>query len=108
MSQAKLLLIYIDETDQFGHVPLYEAIVRMLQANKLAGATVQTGLMGFGAHGFIHRKRLFGISDDKPVSIIAVDREDKIRAVLPELQSMIKEGLIALVDTEVIPLTAQQ
>src|SRR5213592_1638680 len=34
--------------------------------NPVAGATVWSGVMGYGAHGWIHRKGLFGVADEKP------------------------------------------
>ena len=47
-------------------------------------------------------KRLFGVSDDKPVMITVVDTEHKIREVLPEIRGMVKEGLVVLLDAEVV------
>jgi PII-like signaling protein len=58
--------------------------------------------MGFGSHGKVHRKRLFGVSDDKPVMITAVDSERKIREILPEIRGMVKEGLVVLLDAELV------
>jgi len=103
----KMLVVYVDETDRVGNQPMYEAIVGVLQRHQLAGATVQTGLMGYGAHGYVHRRRLFGISDDRPVVITSIDKEQKLRTVLPLIQTIVKEGLIVLVDVEVIPLQTQ-
>ena len=51
----------------------------------------------------MHQKRLFGVSDDRPVTISVVDNEAKLRAILPEIRSMVKEGLVVLVDAEIIP-----
>ena len=100
---AKMLQIYVDETDLWGSVPLYEALVRRLRQLEIAGTTVVTGVMGFGSHMKVHHKRLFGVSDDKPVIITAVDSEARIRQVLPEIRSMVKEGLVVLLDAEVVP-----
>ncbi|MEO7653534.1 MAG: DUF190 domain-containing protein, partial [Bryobacteraceae bacterium] len=83
--------------------PLYEAIVRRLRQLEVAGATVQAGIMGFGSHLNVHRRRLFGISDDKPVIISIIDSEPKIRRILPEIRGMVKEGLVLLLNAEVIP-----
>jgi PII-like signaling protein len=66
------------------------------------GATATAGIMGFGAHLKVHRKRLFGIPDDKPVIVTVVDSEPVIREVLPEIRRMVKEGLVVLLDAEVI------
>jgi uncharacterized protein len=99
---VKLLLIFINETDTWHDAPLYQAIVHRLRQLNLAGATAQAGILGFGHHMRLHHKGLFGVSDDRPVTIIAVDDEGKIRAVLPELRGMVREGLILLLDAELI------
>ncbi len=103
-ANLKLLLIFLDETDTSGDVPLYEAIVMHLRQLDIAGATVHRGIMGFGSHGKLHRKGLFGISDDRPVTITVADTEENIRKVLPEIQEMVEEGLVVLIDAEMIPL----
>jgi PII-like signaling protein len=94
------MLIYVDETDQWGDVPLYEAIVRKLHQAGLAGATVQMGVMGFGSHARVHAKQLFGLSDDRPVIIHVCDEEARIRAALPDIGGMVQEGLVLLLDAE--------
>jgi PII-like signaling protein len=43
----------------------------------MAAASDNTGLMGYGRHRHIHRPGLFRVSDDKPVTIIAVDSEER-------------------------------
>jgi len=68
------------------------------------GATVQAGIMGFGSHHRIHRKRLFGVSDDRPISVSVVAEESFVRdKLLPAIRPMVKEGLILLLDVEVVP-----
>jgi len=99
---VKMLKVYVDETDLWHTQPLYEAIVRRLRQAGIAGATVEHGIMGFGSRGKVHHKHLFGISDDKPVVITAVDEEEKVRALVPEIRGMVREGLIVLLDAEVI------
>lgn len=100
---AKLLVIFIDETDRWDGIPLYEAIVRRLRQLDIAGATVHVGVMGYGSHLRVHHKGLFGVSDDRPVTISVVDSEGKLRRALPEIRLMVNEGLLILVDAEVIP-----
>ena len=104
---VKMLLIYLDDTALWHAQPLYEAIVRRVRQAGLSGATVQHGIMGFGSHRKVHHKRLFGISDDKPVVITVVDEEPSIRAILPEIRGMVKEGLLVLIDAEVIEPVAE-
>src|SRR5262249_6954857 len=98
----KLLLVYLDENDQWEQIPLYEAIVRRLRQLDVAGATVHIGRMGFGHHSRIHRPGLFGIPDDRPVTISVVESEEKLRQVLPDIRRMTPGGVLVLLDAEVI------
>lgn len=98
----KMLLIFIDETDMWREERLYAAIVRTLEKNGVAGVTVLSGIMGYGIHRRIHHKGLFGVSDEKPITMVVIDHEAAIRAILPIVVPMVREGLITLLDTEVI------
>ncbi|MBL8233021.1 MAG: DUF190 domain-containing protein [Bryobacterales bacterium] len=96
------LTIYLNEADRIGDIPMHEDVVRRLLHFDIAGATVTPGLMGYGKHGKVHRKRLFGVSDDRPVVITAVDDEARIRPILTELKAIVLEGLITLQELEVV------
>jgi len=98
----KLLLLFVNEADLWHNRPLYQAIVERLHQLEIAGATAQTGLMGFGHHMRMHHKGLFGIADDRPVTIVVIDEERKLRAILPEMRQMVREGLIVMLDAEVV------
>lgn len=101
-SQAQLLRIFIGESDKYEGEPLYEAIVNLARERKMAGATVLRGLMGFGAHSRMHTAKVLRISEDLPIIIEIVDKPEKIEQLLPELDDMIKEGLVTLEKTRVI------
>lgn len=103
----KMLLILIDETDMWHDLHLYEALVRTLERHGIAGATVLSGIMGFGVHRRIHRKGLFGVADERPVSVMVVEQEAKLREVLPVLLPMVDEGLVTLQDCEVLSMGAR-
>ena len=97
-----LLRIYIGELDKWQHQPLYEAIVLRARKLGLAGATVLRGPMGFGAHSHLHTAKILRLSEDLPVLIEIVDKEDKIAAFLPELDQMVADGLVTLEKVRVI------
>ena len=103
---AKLLRIFIGESDKAGHQPLYEAIVYEAKKRGLAGATVLKGVMGFGANSRVHTAKLFDISADLPVVIEIVDSEEKIRAFTATVEQLFEStrsgGLITLEKAEVI------
>jgi len=101
-----LARIYIGETDQWHGRPLYEAIVHLLRERGLAGATVVRGIEGFGAKQHLHTARILSLSSDLPILVEVVDQEDRLRAVLPELDAMVSDGLITLESVEVIAYRA--
>jgi uncharacterized protein len=102
-----LLRIYIGEQDRWHHQPLYEAIVLKARELGLAGATVLRGPMGFGAHSHLHTAKILRLSEDLPVLIEIVDREEKINALLPELDQMVGDGLVTLEKVRVIKYSAE-
>ncbi len=102
---AKLLRIYIGEDDRWEDEPLHEAIVKKLRMMDIAGATVYRGLIGYGAQNRVHRSGFLGLSKDLPIMLSVIDTEEKFRGVLPVLDEMVDEGLIALSDVEIIKYT---
>lgn len=100
--EAKLLRIFVGESDRYQGRPLYEAIVLKAREAGLAGASVFRGIMGFGGHSRIHAARVLRLSEDLPVMIEIVDLPEKIEAFLPTLDAMITEGLVTLERVEVV------
>ncbi len=94
--EATKLAIYIGDGDHFNHKPLYRAIVELLRAEGIAGATVLHGIEGYGTSRRIHTAKILDLSSDLPVVIIAVDREEKIQAVFPKIEAMVTHGLVTL------------
>lgn len=97
-----LLRIFIGEADHWHGKPLYEAIVLEARMRGLAGATVIKGFMGFGAHSRVHTAKLLELSQDLPTIIEIVDAPEKIEAFMPDLETMVGDGLITLERAEVL------
>lgn len=100
--QAKLLRIYIGETDRWHGQPLYMAILLKAREMGLAGGTVFRGIAGYGANSVIRTANILRLSEDLPVVIEIVDADAKIQAFLPVLDEMVQEGLILLREVEVV------
>jgi len=96
------LTIFIGETDQWHHHPVYTEIVHRAHKAGLAGASVMRGIEGFGASSRVHTTRILSLSEDLPVAIVIVDTADRIEAFLPELDDLIQEGLVILDPVNVI------
>ena len=101
-NEALLLRVYIGESDKWEHKPLYEAVVLAARAAKLAGATVLRGPMGYGKSSRVHTTKILQLSMDLPLVIEIVDREEKINAFLPTLETMIGGGLVTLEEVRVL------
>ena len=102
VGERTLMRIHIGERDKVGGKPLYEAIVTLLRERHYAGATVFRAIMGFGATARLHTDKVLRLSVDLPLVIECVDTEEKINAILPELDRMIGGGLITLEKARVI------
>jgi uncharacterized protein len=100
-TNARLIRIFIGESDTHDGRPLYQAIVEVLRHEGLAGATVLRGIEGFGKSSRLHTAQILRLSEDLPIIIECVDADDKIEAVLPALEDMIGDGLITLERVEV-------
>ena len=102
-----LVRLYLGETDHWHGKPLYQAIVERLRERGLAGATVLRGIEGFGAKQHVHTTRILSLSADLPILIEAVDTEERIRAILPELDDMLGDGLMTLEKVEIVAYRAE-
>jgi hypothetical protein len=100
--KAKMLRIHFGENDKWNGKPLYRAIVEKCRELDIAGATVFRGIEGYGASTLIHRAHLLSFSTDMPLMVSVIDSEEKIQELTPHLDEMVKEGLIAMSEVEVI------
>ncbi|MGA7398805.1 MAG: DUF190 domain-containing protein [Candidatus Sulfotelmatobacter sp.] len=105
--KAKMLRIHFGENDKWQNKPLYEAIVIKCRELDIAGATVFRGIEGYGASTLIHKRHLLR-SSDRPIMVSVIDTEEKIRSLIPALDEMVDEGLIAMSEVEVIRYVHQE
>ncbi|MPZ70494.1 MAG: DUF190 domain-containing protein [Actinobacteria bacterium] len=99
--EGKLLRIFIGESDQWNHKPLYEELVHKARDMGLAGATVVRGIEGFGAKSRLHTTRILRLSEDLPLVIELVDTAEKIDGFLAEVDDMVEEGMVTVETVEV-------
>ncbi len=95
------IAIRIKRNDEVQGKRLHNVLLGFLMQNKIAGATVWTGVDGFGK-----RKRatikLEGITINMPLIIEVIDEPTKLEPLLPQIKRMIGDnGIITLhqVDT---------
>ena len=100
--KAKMIRIYISEADKWRDKPLHQALVEAMRANDIAGVTVYRGILGYGAHGRLHKDRPLHLTHDSSLMLSVIDSEEKVRAFLPLVEQMVEEGLVVLSDVDII------
>ena len=96
------LTIRIKRNDEFDHKRLKKLIIDFLIKNKISGATVWTGVDGFGK-----RRRstvtIEGITINMPMIIEVIDEKLKLEPLLPELKMMVDDnGIVTIHEVDVI------
>jgi uncharacterized protein len=105
--ERTLMRIFIGESDRctvgrHSGRPLYEALLHTFREHGFAGATVLRAVAGFGASAVVHTEKILRLSMDLPIVVEVVDTEERIQAILPELDAMIGGGLVTLERARVI------
>jgi PII-like signaling protein len=102
--RMKMLCITIrmKRNDEVQGKRLHNVLLDFLMQNKIAGATVWTGVDGFGK-----RKRatikLEGITINMPLIIEVIDEQTKLEPLLPQIKRMVDDnGLITLHQVDII------
>jgi PII-like signaling protein len=96
------LTIRIKKNDEFDGKRLHVHILNFLTKAGVAGATVWTGVNGFGKRG---KSTLYleGVSINMPLIIEVIDEQAKLEPLLPELKRIVgDDGLVSINDVYVI------
>jgi uncharacterized protein len=96
------LTIRIKKYDQYGGKRLEALIMELLLAAKISGATVWTGVDGFGKRGK-STMHLEGVQVNMPLIIEVIDEQVKLEPLLPELKRIVGDnGLVTIQETYII------
>jgi CBS domain-containing protein len=103
---GKRIRIYLGESYQWHHRPLYVAILDTWRAEGCAegcaGATVVRGVADFGAHSRIHTAMLVDVTPDLPLVVEWIDSPERVARVLPKIRTMVATGMITSEDVDFI------
>lgn len=100
--QARMLRIHFGEDDKWHGQPLHEAILAKCHELGIASAVVFRGIEGYGASARVRTASPWKLSKDAPIMLTIIDTEEQIATLIPHLDIMIEEGLIAISTVEVI------
>jgi len=96
------LIIRIKRNDKLVGKRLEAVLLDFLIKSGVSGATVWTGVDGFGKRGKSTMK-LEGVLVNMPLIIEVVDEQSKLEPILPELRRMVgDDGLVTIQETYVI------
>jgi uncharacterized protein len=94
--------IRIKKNDEVGGKRLQSLIMEMLVKAGVHGATVWTGINGFGKRGK-STMHLEGVTVNMPLIIEVIDEQSKLEPLLPELKRIVGDnGLVSIQDIYVI------
>jgi hypothetical protein len=105
--KAQMVRIHFGEDDKWNEKPLYRAIVEKCRELDIAGATVFRGIEGYGAGTLIRRAHRMSFSHDAPLMVTVIDSAEKIQELIPFLDEMVDEGMIAISEVEVMKYVHQ-
>lgn len=102
-----MLRIHFGESDKWKGKPLHEAIVTKCQELGLASAIVYRGIEGYGTSTRVRHASLWKLSRDAPIMVSIIDTEENIARLLPHLDAMVGEGLVAASTVQVTRYTRE-
>lgn len=100
---GRMLRIHFGEDDKWLGKPLSEAILAKCRELGIGEAIVFRGVEGYGAGSRIRRNSLF--SKDAPIQLSVVDTEEQIARLIPFLDAVVQEGVVASSAVEAIRYT---
>lgn len=96
------MIIRIKKNDTVKGKRVHSIVLDILKKGKVSGATVWTGVGGFGKRGTSNFK-IEGITINMPLVIEVIDDLIKLEAILPQIKEVIGDnGLVTLHDVGVL------
>ena len=96
------LIIRIKRNDEIGGKRVERLLLEFLIKSHVSGATVWTGVNGFGKRGKSTLK-LEGVTINMPLMIEVIDEQSKLEPLLPEIKQIVDDdGLVTINEVDVI------
>ncbi len=96
------LTVRFKRNDEVGGKRLEPLVIDLLTKAGVSGATVWTGVDGFGKRGKSTLK-LEGVTVNMPIIVEVIDEQSKLEPLLPELKRIVGDnGLVTIQDVYVL------
>lgn len=103
--RGRMLRIHFGEDDKWEGKPLHEAILAKCRELGIAEAIVFRGIEGYGPGSRIRRSGHWTFSKDAPIQLSIVDTEEQVGRLIPFLDAVVQEGVVASSAVEAIRYT---
>jgi PII-like signaling protein len=90
------LTTYFGERDRVERRLLADELLDIYGRHRVQTSILLRGSEGFGRLHHLHTDRLLSLSEDLPVMSVAVDRRDRIEAMLEQVLAVKRRGLVTL------------
>ena len=90
------LTVYFGESDRTGGRLLSDALAELFEQAEIRTAALMRGVEGFGLKHRLRTDRFLTLSEDLPLVALAVDEEDRVEALLPQLTPLVGDGLVTV------------
>jgi PII-like signaling protein len=102
---GRMIRIHFGEDDRWHGKPLHEAIVAKCKELEIAEAIVFRGIDGYGSGTRLRRSGHWNFSKDAPIQLTIIDTDEQIARLLPSIDEMVEEGLVATSTIEMVRYT---
>ena len=97
-----LLRVYLKQNATFHGKSVHEKVLEFLRDSGISGATLLRGIEGYGTDKRSHTVKILELSHDLPVVVEAVDDEEKIRSLIPQLREIVGKELMTIHAVEIL------
>ncbi|MCL5942003.1 MAG: DUF190 domain-containing protein [Actinobacteria bacterium] len=101
--QYNVIEIFVRESERRHGTPLAEAIVKLVRDKHIAArCLVSKGIAGAYENGDIASSHVLDLSSDLPLKIEIILPAAELDRILPDLQEMVRDGIVAVEDMRVV------
>lgn len=93
---ALKLSVYFGERNRSRGRLAADELLDLYERHRIQSSLLVRGAQGFGAKHRLRTDRLLTLSEDLPLVAVAVDRQERIQALLEEVSALIHEGLVTV------------
>ncbi|MDR3742001.1 MAG: DUF190 domain-containing protein [Terracidiphilus sp.] len=102
---GRMIRIHFGEDDRWQGRPLHEAILSKCRELGIAEAVVFRGIEGYGSGSRTRRRGHWTFSKDAPIQLSVIDTDAQIARLLPFLDDMVEEGIVATSTVDMVRFT---